>query len=57
MEKQLAFRISAELHKKLEELAKEQQRSVSQVARMAIESALNNPEFRSGGHPRLVGFR
>lgn len=36
MEKQLAFRISAELHKKLEALAKEQQRSVSQVARMAI---------------------
>ena len=40
MENQLAFRISAELHKKLEELAKEQQRSVSQVARMAIEAYL-----------------
>ena len=38
MEKQVAFRISAELLKKLEELAKEQQRSVSQVARMAIEA-------------------
>ena len=40
MENQLAFRISAELHKKLEELAKEQQRSVSQVARMAIDAYL-----------------